>query len=139
MALFGKKKTQVPPLDREDALAAKPVLNRLVKLEKSEDGNLILQVPRRDSAMTRTMARVFGIPPYRRVALDELGTFVIQLCDGQHRVKDMVDKFAKRFRLNRREAEVSLTTFLRTLGRRGIIALVIEGGRAAARRGPPDP
>jgi hypothetical protein len=133
MAIFGKPKRDVPQLDRQDSLSAKPVLNRLVKLERAEDGNIILQVPRRDTAMARTVARVFGIPPYKRVALDELGTFVIELCDGQHTVREMVDKFSKRFKLNRREAEVSLSTFLRTLGRRSIIGLVIERRDARGR------
>jgi len=132
MAISRRPKADVPHLDRQDSLAAKPVLNRLVKLERDEDGNIILQVPRRDTAMARTVARVFGIPPYKRVALDELGTFVIELCDGQNTVREMVDKLAKRFKLNHREAEVSLSTFLRTLGRRSIIGLVIERRDARA-------
>ena len=126
MGLLRRKKLGVPPLDRDDSLSAKPVLNRLVKLERGEDGNIILQVPQRDTITVRMVARVFGIPPYKRIALDELGTFVIELCDGRNTVRDLVDKLAKRFRLNRREAEVSLSTFLRTLGRRSIIALVVQ-------------
>jgi hypothetical protein len=124
--LFGRKGRDVPQLDRQESLSARPVLNRLVKLERDEDGNIILQVPRRDTAMVRWVCRTFRLPPYKRVALDELGTFVIEHCDGEHTVGDIVDKFAKRFRLNRREAEVSMSTFLRDLARRAIIGLVIE-------------
>ncbi len=135
MAIFGRKKSAAPQLARHESMSAKPVLNRLVKLERAEDGTVILQVPRRDTAMARTVARVFGIPPYKRVALDELGSFVIELCDGQHTVEQMVDKFAKKYRLNRREAEVSLSTFLRTLGRRSIVGLVIESRDGSGRPG----
>ena len=125
MALFSKKEPQ-PRLDRREAMSARPVLNRLVKLERAQDGNIVLQVPRPDNMMVRWVSRNFGLPAYKRVALDELGTFVIEHCNGEDTVRELVDKFAKRFRLNRREAEVSMSTFLRDLGRRSIIGLVIE-------------
>ena len=126
MRLFGHKKPSGPPLGRAESLSARPVLNRLVRVERGEDGLATLQVPRGDSALVRSVSRWFRLPPYRPIALDELGSFVIELCDGRHTVRDLVDKLAKRFKLNRREAEVGMTTFLRTLARRSIIALVIE-------------
>ena len=126
VALFGRKKEAVPRLDREQSLAARPVLNKLVKVERDEKGNVVLHVPRPDTTTVRLLARHFKLPPYKRVALDELGAFVIELCDGQNSVRVVVDKFAKRFTLNRREAEVSMATFLRDLARRNIIGLVIE-------------
>lgn len=128
MSLFGRKKRQLPRLDRKQSLSAKPFLNRQVKMERAGDGNIILQVPRRKTAMVRAVSRFFRMPPYRRVLLDELGTFVIERCDGKHAVRDIVDKFAERFRLNRREAEVSTATFLRTLVGRSIVGLLIEEG-----------
>ena len=126
MALFGRKRKKLARLNRQESLSARPVLNRLVKVERAEDGQIILQIPRPDTATVRWISRTFHLPPYKRVALDELGTFVIEHCDGQQTVRDIVDKFAKRFRLNRREAEVSMSTFLRDLARRAIIGLVIE-------------
>jgi len=103
------------------------VLNRLVKVDRDREGHVILQVPRADNSLVRSVTRWFRLPPYKPIALDELGTFVIELCDGRRTVRDLVDMFAKRYKLNRREAEVGMTTFLRTLARRSIIALVIEG------------
>jgi len=126
MALFGRKKLPGLRLDREDALSARPVLSRLVKVERGEDGNIVLQVPRRDTATVRAMSRLFGMPPYRQVALDELGTFVIELCDGKHTVRDLARRLAGRFRLDRREAEVSVTSYLRDLGRRSIVGLLVD-------------
>ena len=127
MRLFGRSRGEGPRLDRQTSLAARPVLNRLVKVERDAEGNVVLRVPRRDSALVRTVSRAFRISPYRKVALDELGTFVIELCDGQHTVRAVVEKLAERFRLNRREAEVSTSTFLRDLARRSIIGLVVDG------------
>ena len=125
MGIFSRKVPQ-PKLDRREAMSARPVLNTLVKIERAADGNIVLQVPRPDNMMVRWVSRSFGLPAYKKVALDELGTFVIEHCNGEHTVRDIVDKFAKRFRLNRREAEVSMSTFLRDLGRRSIIGLVVE-------------
>jgi len=123
--LFGKKKSG-QHLDRRTSLHAKPVLNRLVKVERGEDGNVVLLVPRPDNWWVRWVTSRFKLPAYKRVALDGLGSFVIEHCDGEHTVRDVVDKFAKKYRLNRREAEVSMNTFLRDLARRSIIGLVIE-------------
>jgi Coenzyme PQQ synthesis protein D (PqqD) len=125
MALFGRKERQ-PRLDRRQYQTARPVLNKLVKLERAEDGTAVLHVPRPDNMWVRWVSRSFGLPPYKRVALDALGTFVIEHCNGEHTVRDIVDKFAEKFRLNRREAEVSMSTFLRDLARRSIIGLVVQ-------------
>ncbi len=126
MRLFGRNKGKEPALDREAALSARPVLARLVKVDADEEGHAVLQIPRPDTSTMRVLSRLFGMPPYKRVALDELGTFVIELCDGEHCVREISEQFAERFRLSRREAEVSTTAFLRTLARRSIIALVIN-------------
>jgi hypothetical protein len=126
--LFRSRKAGKTALDRDGALSARPVLNRLVKTERDAAGNVILQVPRRDNALVRTVSRWFHVPPYKKVALDELGTFVIELCDGENTVRDIVDKLGGRFKLGRREAELSTTAFLRTLAGRSIIGLLIEGG-----------
>ncbi|MFO8007414.1 MAG: PqqD family protein [Candidatus Brocadiia bacterium] len=126
MGLFRRKKDDLPDLTRDESLDARPVLNRLVKLERSEDGHAILQIPRRDSGLARLVAKVFRMSPYRQLALDEIGTFVVELCDGEHTVRQIVDKLAETYTLNRREAELSLGEFLRMLARRSLIGLVIE-------------
>ena len=131
MALLRRRAPSGPQLSRQESLDARPVVSRLVKVDRDDKGGIVLQVPRRNSALVRTVSRAFRISPYKRVALDELGTFVIELCDGRHTVRDIVDRLAGTFRLNRREAEVSTTTFLRDLARRSIIGLVIgEDGPA---------
>ncbi len=124
--ILRRKKDEKPPLDREQSLSARPVLNSLVKLEKDENGKAVLHIPRRDTGMSRMVARVFKLSPYKRLTLDELGTFTIELCDGRHTVRQIVDKFQKRYKLNRREAELSMRKFLRSLAERSIIGLVIE-------------
>jgi len=127
MPLFGRRKAR-KPLDRERSLSARPFLDRRVSVDRDADGNIVLHVPRRDTALVRMVARVFKMQPYRQVALDELGSFVIELCDGRHSVREIVDKLAKEYKLNRREAEVSTAAFLRSLAGRSIVGLLIEEG-----------
>lgn len=125
MRFFGRKKQEAPALSREDSLSARPVLHRLVRVERADNGAIILRVPRRSTPLVRAVSRVFKLPPYRSMSLDELGTFVIEMCDGTHTVDNIVDKFTKKYKLNRREAELSMLAFLRTLARRSIVALIV--------------
>ena len=102
------------------------MLHRLVRVDRDADGNAVLEIPRRDTALVRFVARTFRLTPHRRVALDGLGTFVIELCDGSHTIREIADRLGERYRLSRREAELATSEFLRTLGRRSIVGLVIE-------------
>jgi len=52
-----------------------------------------------------------------------LGTEVWELLDGGTRVRDVIRQFAARHSLHQREAELSVTRFLRELGKRGLIGL----------------
>jgi len=66
------------------------------------------------------------VPEFRTVTLDEVGTRVWDLCDGEHTVKDLIARVAEEHKLSRKEAEVSLVAYLRQLAARGLIALVVE-------------
>ena len=123
MGLFGKsKRERVPKLDRKQALSAMPVLHPLVTIERSERGCAVLSVPRRRTGMVRLIARTFRLSPYKRIELDELGTYAVELCDGSHSMADIIAEFSGKFQLNRREAELSMTAYLQSLAKRGLIA-----------------
>ncbi|MCS7065643.1 MAG: PqqD family protein, partial [Fimbriimonadales bacterium] len=57
-----------------------------------------------------------------RIELDETGSTVWNLCDGQHNVESIVQRLTRRYKLERREAEYALFAFLNTLVRRGFVA-----------------
>jgi hypothetical protein len=114
-----------PKLDRQQAMAAVPVLNQLVTIEHNDRGHALLNLPRRRTSMVRLISKAFRLPPYKRLELDELGTYAVELCDGSNTVSGIIARFAKRFRLNQREAEVSMVSYLQTLAKRGVISLVI--------------
>ena len=124
--MFGKgKKLPAPRLDRKQVLASIPVLNPLVTMERDERGNTVLNVPRKRSGIVQLTARVFRLPLYKKIELDELGAYAMALCDGSNTFAEVIARFAEKFRLNRREAEVSMTSYLQTLAKRGIIVFGI--------------
>jgi hypothetical protein len=52
-----------------------------------------------------------------------MGTSVWDLVDGKRSVRMMVRIFAKTHHLENKEAEVSVTSFIRQLGQRGLLGL----------------
>ena len=64
----------------------------------------------------------------KRHTLDELGSFVVGRIDGRRNVKCIIDDFVERYRVNRREAELSVVAFLKMLMHRHIVSIVAEKG-----------
>jgi len=122
---FGKK-SKVPKLDRRQALDARPVLDSRVRIERDGQTGATLQVPRRATATNRLVCRVFKLSSYHQITLDELGAFVIELCDGERTVRQIAKRLAGAYKLGRREAELSTAKFFRKLVRRSIVVLIIE-------------
>ncbi len=124
MALF-KKKPRPSPLSRQQALNCKPVKNVNVTEVRLENGSVMLSYPVGTRPWVATLIKRFSRAPEKPVTkkleLDTLGSAVWDLLDGNRSVKQVIRKFAKTYRLHPKEAEVSVTQFLRQLGRRGII------------------
>ncbi len=120
MRLFRKPKTT--PLDRQQVLRLYPIRNPVVQYEEREDGTCLLKVPMRPRGFLRWVSRIFKLPGEHKIELDETGSTVWRMCDGQHTVDSIVQRLVRQYKLERREAEVSLFAFLNTLSRRGFIA-----------------
>jgi hypothetical protein len=120
-----------PQVHRRDVLAAVPFRNELIEWELREPDAaragsvevVVLRVPRRQDRWGRMLNRFFEGPGYRQVQLDEVGSDVWRLCDGATSVEAMILALARKHKLERREVEISLTMYLRTLARRGFIGL----------------
>ena len=126
-----KAKKKKPDLTKVDALDALPVRNQLCKAEETEAGMTIISTPVRRTGWTRLMKRLTSVPKYKKIELDEIGTFVWRHCDGRTSVRALIEKLCRRFKLSYREGEVSLTQYLRTLARRNLIGLAVRGGKDA--------
>ena len=120
--------------DRRDVLSARPFRNELIEWEVREPDQdaresvpaVVLRVPRRGDRWGQMLNRFFEGPSHRQVILDELGTDVWQMCDGQTSIEALIRALAKKHKLERREVELSLTLYLKTLAKRGFIGLHVE-------------
>jgi len=59
----------------------------------------------------------------KKLQLDALGTAVWDLVDGKRSVRRIIQIFAETHRLENKEAEVSVTSFIKQLGQRGLLGL----------------
>src|SRR5438445_8612222 len=120
--LFPKK--FVPKITRQEILTAVPMRNSLIEWETNNQDEVMLKIPRREDRAGRILHRVFVAPSFKQVVLDEVGSDVWQLCTGENNVDTIVKTLAKKYKLGRREVELSLANYLRTLAQRGYIGLV---------------
>jgi len=125
--MFGRKRTGQQRITREQALAARPFRNPELEVEYNDAGEIELKRPRRRTWWVNLLAKFGSVPEYQTLTLDKVGTAVWDLCDGEHTVRELIDRLADEHKLSRKEAEVSMVAYLRQLAQRGIIALAIEG------------
>ena len=122
MALFKK---QQPVLTREQSLASMPIRNPMLKWEPEDDGTVQILIPRKEGWWVDLLSRMVYVPKRRRIALDELGSYVWDQCDGETTVRSLIDKFARKYKLNRKEAEVSMVSYLKQLAKKGLIGIQV--------------
>jgi hypothetical protein len=130
--LPGRRKQ--PRFTKQEVLRALPVRNSLVEWEVNEAGEVLLKVPRRKDRVGRLLSRFFAAPDYKQILLDELGSDVWQLCTGANSVDTIIQAVARKYKLNRREVELSLSNYLKQLASRGLIGLQIAQPAAPRRR-----
>ena len=126
MRLF-KKKPKGPTISRAEALDRIPVKNRQISENRLDSGEVVISYPVTMRPLFAGLARRFGQAEVqtriKKLQLDELGTSVWSLMDGERSVRQLIKMFAGTHQLEPREAEVSVTQFIRELGRRGLIGM----------------
>jgi len=123
---FGIKKPPDLGLKRENILEAIPLRNATIKWEENDEGEVSIVIPPKDKTWVKIITKIFMIPGKRVVVLDEIGSFVWMQCDGEHTIKDIINSLTGKYRLTRKEAEVSLINYMRTLGKRGMLGFAIQ-------------
>lgn len=112
-------------LSREQAFEARPMRNPELKWRVNDEDCVEVVIPRRSDRLGRVMGFVFAVPETKPVILDDVGTFVWGLCDAKHTVADLVQALCDEYNLTEREVEVSLTEYLRILGKRGMVGFAV--------------
>jgi hypothetical protein len=127
MKVFKKKASEKYQISREQALKSIPVKNNQISEESSESGEVIIHYLTIMRPWISNVARRFGgaeaQPQTKKLQLDQLGTEVWNLIDGNRSVRMIIRSFAESNQLQVREAEVAVTQFIRQLGKRGLIGL----------------
>ncbi|MFH1152774.1 MAG: PqqD family protein [Pseudomonadota bacterium] len=114
-------------LTREQALSCMPEKNRSVQEIVLDSGEMVLTYPVAYRPMVIRLRKFMGKGDgqfmEKRLQLDRLGSHVWSLIDGSRSVRTIVREFSIAWGLDTREAEVSVTQFLKSLGEKGIIGL----------------
>jgi hypothetical protein len=105
--------------------------NRAARVVREEpDGSLTLAVPtRKPPFMHRLFSWLIRVPKERLTVLDPIGAAIWRSCDGKRSVEEMVEKFATFYRLSFHESRVSVTGYVTTLLRRGVLAVAVDSAR----------
>ncbi len=102
-----------------------PVLHNSIRTVQESDGKLMVQVE-----LTRKQGGLLSsfLPnkTIKKIRLDQLGQFVLEKVDGRRNTRDIIEAFVRQYRTNRREAELCVTAFLRSLAERHVISIVIK-------------
>ncbi|MCY4400946.1 MAG: PqqD family protein [Candidatus Poribacteria bacterium] len=123
--LYTLKLKKRPDVDRDKVLKAFPLRNQLITWEVDDKGEASLVIPQKDKFWVRITSKIFMLPDKRVVVLDSIGALVWQMCDGKHTITQIIKALQKKHQLTRKEAETSLFTFIKQLGKRNFIGFAI--------------
>jgi hypothetical protein len=116
-----------PRITRSEALNVIPVKSVEIEEIQLETGEVLLRYSLKVRPWASMLIRWFGRESdsvqKKKLQLDVLGTAVWRLLDGDRSVREVIQLFSDQHQLHPKEAEVSVTQFLRELGKRGIIGL----------------
>ncbi|MFC1462072.1 PqqD family protein [Verrucomicrobiota bacterium] len=119
---FGRKKG--PELSRTVALRARPVRVPVKSTKVDSKGEMHVTM---EYERPRWQQRLGGTEKCERTfVLDKLGREVYELCNEKRNVKQIVEEFVKEHKVSSAEAEYSVTTYLKTLLKKDLVAMVVE-------------
>jgi hypothetical protein len=127
--LLSKNKDDKPgtTLTRTESLACIPEKSSAVEWSQQDNGEITIEYPLHLKPFFISLSKRFnkGVEQKlsKKLQLDAIGSRVWLLIDGTTDVKTIIKKMAPSTGLSLQEAEISVTTFLRELGRRGLILL----------------
>lgn len=117
-------------LTREESLGAIPIRNPEVEwtdVDGETGPEILLTVPPPKGGMVKYLRPILMLPNKpRQLQLDVMGSHVWRLCDGERSVEDVGEVLRQEYKLSYREAMLSLTSYLKTLGKRGLMAFAVR-------------
>jgi len=114
-----KKTLEGLNVSHKEFLKAKPMRNPDLKWEEDEKG-VHIKPPQRGSLVSRLL-------PFRRrrgVVLDQQGTFIWKLCDGEHQIKEIGNELEEKYKMRASSALAALELYLVQLSKNGLIGFI---------------
>ena len=114
---------------RGQVLASRPVRHPKIAWAREparEEGLpelVLVRVPRRQDRWGNFVAKCFKLPDHKKIELDQIGSDVWELCDGTHSVENIARRISEGYKLNKRQAETSVTAYLKMLADRRLVGL----------------
>ena len=99
--------------------------NTGIEWREADNGEVLITIRPRTDRVGRYLKWIFPPPPEKQISLDEVGSEVWRLCDGELSVDQIIRRMARRYKLNRKEAETSTTEYLRQLGKRRLVGFAV--------------
>jgi hypothetical protein len=119
---------------RQEQLDARPVRHAAVRWEKT-DNEITIFIPLKTSGRVGMLAKLLKMKDGERgIQLDEVGSSVWEMCDGEHDIADLISMLGRDYKLSRREAEVAVREFLKSLAQRNLIGLIVGGEKRAKKK-----
>ena len=106
-------------VSREEFLKAKPVRNAALQWEKNGKG-ISVKVPKKQTFLTKLFSSQNA-----KVRLDEQGAFIWNLCDGEHKMKDIAKKLSEQYNMRVLDAENALDLYFVHLSKNGLIGFIL--------------
>jgi len=123
----------IPKEISEETLDLIPFVFPGVEIARDKEGSAEVRIPRSKTRLMRFLCFIFKAGDYRIVVLDETGTQVLDLIDGQRTFRDLAEHLEKTRLLQTRQARESMAAFLARLSEEHAIAFKkrIADGEAA--------
>lgn len=113
-----------PALTRDQAYDARPMAVAPVKRRPIEQDGVRLTVRLQPRGYQRWLLRM-PENATRTIELDAAGVEVFDMCDGHTSVREIVRRFARNHQVDPQEAEVAVTTFIKSMLRRGLVSIAV--------------
>jgi hypothetical protein len=127
--LLRKNTAEKPPIavTRTEALACVPEKSSAVQWTQQETDEITIEYPLQLKPFFISLSKRFAKGGEQKLTkklqLDAIGSRVWLMIDGTTDVKTIIKEMAPATGLSLQETEIAVTTFLRELGRRGLILL----------------
>ena len=112
-------------MSRRQMLESAPRLNPAARWDLLASGEMMVAYRKAGGAAITLVRRLFAIPEWAQLLLDETGAQVVRRIDGKETVSELIAYVALEFKLSRKEAEVALLKYMDMLGRRQLVGFAV--------------